>query len=68
MGLKTRRKPNVYDRSDFRGLLYADYRETIDSVFTKKGQTLDPNQAGSEMQVKSIEEKVDSTALDSFQD
>ena len=35
VGLKTRRKQNVYDRSDFRGLLYADYKETIDSVFTK---------------------------------
>lgn len=68
VGLKTRRKPNVYDRSDFRGLLYADYRETIDSVFTKKDKTLDQIQAGSEMQVKSIEEKVDSTALDSYQD
>ena len=34
------RPKNLYDMSDFRGLLHADYKETIKCAFTKsKGQS-----------------------------
>ena len=45
------RKPkDIYDRSDFRGLLHADYNETIQSAFSTNKSckfTLEDNQATS---------------------
>jgi len=36
VGLKTRRTLNIYDRSDFRGLLHADFSDTIKVAYSKR--------------------------------
>ena len=46
---RERRPQNIYERADFRGLLHADYRDTIKTAFSKNkgGGLLDSQRASS---------------------